>query len=60
MDNSVYAFPTSREEALAILWLQQQDLKGKSPAEIHDLYWIAVKEIREDYQAKRKQGFQFR
>ncbi len=60
MDNSVYAFPSSREEALAMLWLEQQDLKGKTPAQIHDMYWAAVKEIRADYQEKRKQGFQFR
>ncbi len=60
MDNSVYAFPSSREEALAMLWLEQQDLKGKTPTELHDMYWAAVKEIRADYQNKRKQGFQFR
>ena len=60
MDNSVYAFPSSREEALAMLWLEQQDLKGKSPKELHDMYWDAVKEIRADYAEKRKNGFVFR
>ena len=60
MDSGVYAFPTSREEALAMLWLDKQDLTGKTPKEIHDLYWIAVKEIREDYQEKRNNGFKFR
>ena len=60
MDSSVYAFPTNREEALAMLWLEKQDLSGKSPTEIHDMYWKAVKEIRADYQAKRNAGFQFR
>lgn len=60
MDNSVYAFPSSREEALAMLWLEHQDLSGKTPTELHDMYWAAVKEIRVDYAAKRKNGFVFR
>ena len=60
MDNSVYAFPSCREEALAMLWLEQQDLKGKTPAQIHDMYWAAVKEIRADHAAKRNSGFKFR
>ena len=60
MDTSVYAFPTCREEALAMLWLEHQDLTDKTPTELHDMYWAAVKEIRADYAAKRKQGFQFR
>ncbi len=60
MDSSVYAFPTSREEALALLWLQQQDLSGKSPAQIHRLYWEALKEIRADYRQLRDEGYAFR
>ena len=48
------------EEALAMLWLEHQDLKGKTPTELHDLYWAAVKEIRADYAEKRRNGFVFR
>lgn len=60
MDSSVYAFPSSREEALAMLWLEKQDLSGKTPAELHTMYWETLKEIRADYAAKRNSGYCFR
>lgn len=43
------SFPKSAPEFLASLWLQQQDLKGKSPVEISDMYDKALSEIKEKY-----------
>lgn len=60
MDSSIYAFPSTREEALAMLYLEKQDLTGKTPAEIHTMYWEALKKIRADYAEKRNNGYSFR
>ncbi len=46
MSDSAKVFPHSAVEAIAFLWLQQQDLKGKSPKEIYDMFWAAVAAIR--------------
>lgn len=40
------SFPSSYSEALVILYLQNQDLIEKSPAEIYELYYKAEMEIR--------------
>lgn len=42
-------FPKSHQEFLASVWLQQQDLKDKSPTEISDMYYKALREIWENY-----------
>lgn len=36
-------FPSSRAEALAWLYIQNQDLTGKTPEEIDELYWSAFR-----------------
>ncbi len=46
-ENSFKTFPSSRTEALAMLYLQNQDLSGKSPKEIQEMFLIAYKEMRE-------------
>lgn len=50
-------FPSSSSEALALLYVQSQDLKGKTPAEIHTLYLDALYEIRQDWREKRDSGY---
>lgn len=40
---------------LASIWLQQQDLSGKSPVEISDMYFKAVQEIMANYNEKYAQ-----
>lgn len=37
---------------LASIWLQQQDLTGKAPAEISDMYFKALQEIMANYSEK--------
>lgn len=39
---------------LASIWLEQQDLSGKSPADISDMYFIALQEIHQVYNEKYK------
>ncbi|HDR4614615.1 TPA: hypothetical protein QCQ90_002174 [Bacillus cereus] len=38
-------FPSNKVQALTMLYLQNQDLTGKSPSEIVDLYITTSKEI---------------
>ncbi|WP_018664611.1 hypothetical protein [Heyndrickxia acidiproducens] len=42
-------FPRTKTEALTMLFLQNQDLSGKSPKEIADLYTSVIGEIREAF-----------
>lgn len=50
-------FPASREEALAYLYMQHQDLSGKSPEEINTIYWEAFYAIQADDEAKEASGW---
>lgn len=47
------AFPANKAEALAMLYLERQNLSGKSPVEIADMFKDAYDQIRkhstEDY-----------
>lgn len=46
MDGMTYElFSTPKEEALAVLYVQAQDLKGMTPTEVADLYQSAYNEI---------------
>lgn len=40
------AFPENLFEALAMLYVQNQDLKGKKPEDICGMYWNAYYRIR--------------
>lgn len=42
-------FPSNKIQALTMLYLQSQDLTGKSPSEIVDLYITTSKEISESF-----------
>lgn len=39
-------FPSTKYEALALLYVQSQDLTGKTPSEIKEMYEKAYEEIR--------------
>lgn len=49
--------PKKNTEVLAMLYLKNQDLSGKTPVQIHELYWKAYYEIESDYIIKNRQGF---
>lgn len=44
-DINLNAFPSNRTQALAYLYTQNQDLKGKTPTEIAKIYVSAYNEI---------------
>lgn len=46
-------FPDSDRSALAYLWVQAQDLKGKTPEEVYDLYQEAYNKILEHHRKLR-------
>ena len=56
-DIELKTFPSSNIEALALLYVQNQDLKGKTPAEIHTMYQVALYEIKQDWREKRNNGY---
>lgn len=45
-DVALESFPRNSIDALAMLFVQNQDLKGKSPEEICEIYWNAYFRIR--------------
>jgi len=51
-DVKLSTFPSSVEEAIAMLYLKEQDLTGKTPVEIYNMYWDAYYEISKDYREK--------
>lgn len=42
-----YPFSNETIHELAMLYLQNQDLTGKTPAEIYGIYMAAIKELSE-------------
>lgn len=46
-------FPSNEIEALAFLYLKNQDLSNKSPVEIYNIYKKAYDEILKEKKAKR-------
>lgn len=49
-------FPANRIEALALLYVQSQDLTGISPADIQSMYYEAYHELEDDYTYKIANG----
>lgn len=45
-ENPTQFFPTSRDEAVALEWLRQQDLSDKSPEDVALLYDTALKGVQ--------------
>ena len=43
---NLYSFPSNTLEALSMLYMQNQDLKGKSVKEITEIYYDTYYEIR--------------
>lgn len=56
-NETLKTFPGSYAEALSLLYLQSQDLRGKSPTEIHTMYQEAYYEILRDHRNKVKSGW---
>lgn len=56
-DIKLNAFPSTRAEALALLYVKAQDLTGKSPSEIQTMYFEAYYEIKRDYHEKHESGW---
>lgn len=52
--SDLLTFPANKREALAMLYLQNQDLTGKSPAEIVDMFEDTYEQIRDHYKNRRK------
>lgn len=59
-DVNLSTFPSDRFDALAMLFLQNQDLIGKTPTEIQTMFFEARKELLRDYQQKRNNHYEFR
>ncbi len=47
-DVNLNSFPSNRTQALAFLYTQNQDLKGKTPTEIAEIYVSAYEEINDN------------
>lgn len=56
-DNVLHAFPSNESEALAFLYVQQQNLSWKTSAELHTMYQEAYYEILKDHHEKRNSGW---
>ena len=54
MPNESY-FPSSKQEALALLYVQSQDLSGKSPEDLADMYADAYTRLRARFRAIREE-----
>lgn len=59
MDNDITlkTFPSNETEAIAYLYIQSQDLTGKTPAEIFTMYYDAYYEITKDRRLKSSSGW---
>lgn len=52
-DVNLNSFPSNRTQALAFLYTQNQDLKGKTPTEIAKIYVSAYEEINSSFREMR-------
>ena len=61
MSNNVNlnTFPSTKSEALTMLYLQSQDLSGKSPSDIVELYISTNNEIRETFGKQPRKSKKF-
>ncbi|MGP4038340.1 hypothetical protein ACTWP4_00310 [Gracilibacillus sp. D59] len=48
-DVTLDTFPSNRSEALAMLYLKNQDLSGKTPEELSQLYYDTIVRIRDGF-----------
>lgn len=49
--------PQCNAEKLAMLYLKNQNISGKTPTQIHEMYLKAYYEIRSDYLQKLRSGY---
>lgn len=56
-DNNFNVFPKTDMQALAFLYVQNQDLSGKSPAEVYETYLSAYYEILKEHRQKSRSGW---
>ena len=56
-NETLKTFPDSYAEGLAMLYLQNQDLREKTPSEIRTMYQEAYYEILKDHRIKAKSGW---
>lgn len=49
-------FPKNEQEAIAYLYVQNQDLSGKTPTEIYDMYHAALNELKKNHNETVKQN----
>lgn len=52
---SLSSFPSDRRDALAMLYMQNQDLSGKTPEEIAAMYDDAYSKISEKLDERRRE-----
>lgn len=45
MDTNLRTFPDSYVEALTMLYLERQDLTGKTPEELAEMYWATYDKV---------------
>lgn len=58
MANDKPGFPSDLSEALTMLYLQNQDLSGKTPEDVVDLYYDAYYKIRKHHGEARSKSKQ--
>lgn len=52
----IKSFPNTEYEALALAFVNAQDLSGKTPAEVYRIYHNACEEIKEEHKKIIKEG----
>lgn len=61
MNNAPKTFPSDYVEALTMLYLERQDLTGKTPEDLAEMYWETYFKInyaaKDAYETVRKKWF---
>mgnify|MGYP005754121743 CR=1 FL=1 len=57
-NTNVYHFPNNELQALAYLYLKNQDLSDKSPTEIYDIFINAYIELTNAKKTKKSEKYQ--
>ncbi len=56
-DVNLSSFPASETEALAMLYMQNQDLHGKTPEELQAMYYETYYTLLKDWYKKHDSGW---
>lgn len=57
-DVRLMTFPATETEALAMLYVQNQDISKLTPEQLYDLYASAYSKIKAQRSAKRREKYQ--